>query len=668
MTEMLDLRRMALFFLLMPVLLGLTVTCKKTVEEPSLKDVEFAVPASISLEEGQETISFRVQFQKAPLASDIIVLTDGSGKQQSCTILETSVTSFTVSIRHLWSGFLTDGPYQVAIRRGSEEMGKGTMTVSIIVHGDGVEPAAGSTVYGKVACDGTGIPGVAVSDGYEVVQTDGNGVYQMRSKKKHGYVFVSIPSGYEVASDGIRPLLYKQLSEAAVNVERVDFSLKKVSGQDKHTFLVFGDIHLANRNEDRKQFNDFVADVNQYLSTHVGDKVYGLTLGDMTWDLYWKDKKYGFPEYLADANAIKGLQIFHTIGNHDHSMYFAGDFDTVTEYKQYIAPTYYSFNIGQVHYVVMDDILCTNSTPASDRTDGAYKRTYNCTLVSEDVEWLKKDLALVPKSTPIVITMHAPFYTVAGNHNFSSTAYSASEQFENAVKDFSQVQLFTGHTHKVYNVDKTASNHIFEHNAGAVCATWWWSGHLTPGVHIGTDGAPGGYTIADINGTSFKWVYKATGRDASYQFRSYDRNTMEITPAKYVPDGNADHKKALAQYTTTWVSPSTENYVYLNIWNQDPDWKVEVTENGTPLQVTHLSSERDPLHIIAYTAKRLNSNVSINEDGGINFDTGLNRNMFRVKASSPTSTLEIKVTDRFGNVYTESMKRPKTFSIDTYKQ
>jgi hypothetical protein len=39
-----------------------------------------------------------------------------------------------------------------------------------------------------------------------------------------------------------------------------------------------------------------------------------------------------------------------------------------------------------------------------------------------------------------------------------------------------------------------------------------------------------------------------------------------------------------------------------------------------------------------------------------------------VKASSPTSTLEIKVTDRFGNVYTESMKRPKAFSTDNYKQ
>ncbi len=638
-------------------------TCKKPVEEASLKDVEFAVPASVSLEKGTQTLEFRVQFQKAPLTSDQIILTNASGTKRNCPILETSVTKFTVSISSLWNGFLEDGPYTVSIRRGSEEMTKGTMNVSVIIPGDGVEPQTGSTVYGKIACDGTGIANVAVSDGFEVVTTDANGVYQMRSKKKHGYVFVSLPSGYEAGADGIRPLLYKQLAQAPQNVERVDFQLKKVDGQSKHTMLVFGDIHLADRNEDKKQFNTFVTDVNNYISTHSGDKIYALTLGDMTWDLYWKDRKYGFKEYLADANAIKGIQIFHTIGNHDHSMYFPGDFDTVTEYKQAIAPTYYSFNIGQVHYIVLDNIECTNSTPASGRTDGAYNRTYNCALVSEQFDWLAKDLALVPKSTPLVITMHAPLFTAAGNYNMSP-----SEQFLRAVKGYSQVQLFTGHTHKVYNVDRLGTDNVFEHNAGAVCATWWWSGHLTPGVHISTDGAPGGYTIVDINGSSFKWVYKASGQDVSHQFRSYDRNAIAITPEKYVSNGNAAHKTALAQYTASWASSSTENYVYLNVWNYDPEWKIEVKENGTALTVKSLTSELDPLHIIAYTAKRLDSNVALNSDGSINFETAVNRHMFRVKAASATSTLEIKVTDRFGNVFTESMHRPKEFSTDAYKQ
>ena len=83
MIRMQDLRSMAICLLLVPVLLGLTVTCKKSVEEATLRDVEFAVPASVSLEKGQESLDFRVQFQKAPLASDVIVLTDGAGNKKT---------------------------------------------------------------------------------------------------------------------------------------------------------------------------------------------------------------------------------------------------------------------------------------------------------------------------------------------------------------------------------------------------------------------------------------------------------------------------------------------------------------------------------------------------------------------------------------------------------
>ena len=35
--------------------------------------------------------------------------------------------------------------------------------------------------------------------------------------------------------------------------------------------------------------------------------------------------------------------------------------------------------------------------------------------------------------------------------------------------------------------------------------------------------------------------------------------------------------------------------------------------------------------------------------------------MFKVVASSASSTLKIKVVDRFGNIYQEDMNRPKVF-------
>jgi hypothetical protein len=175
-------------------------------------------------------------------------------------------------------------------------------------------------------------------------------------------------------------------------------------------------------------------------------------------------------------------------------------------------------------------------------------------------------------------------------------------------------------------------------------------------VHIGQDGAPGGYTILDIAGTDFKWQYKATGKGTDYQFRTYDRNQIHITKEAYCPNyTGTDFKPSI------WGTASSANEVYINVWNYDPKWKVEVTEDGKSLTVSQLvSGELDPLHYIAYTTQRFASNKTVS------FETEKNYHLFKVTASSATSTLDIKVTDRFGNVYTETMPRPKAFTTETY--
>ena len=627
-------------------------TCKK-VEKDEKIDVQFEVPASMTIDEGASEISFRVQFSKPPLTSDQIVLGSGT-TEYACPVTSATDTRFSISISNVWSKGFGPGTYTVNHQRGTTRSKKGTMDVTIKYAGEEeVEPAEGSTVYGKVSCEGTGIPGVVVSDGVEVVKTDAKGVYQMKSKKYHGYVFVSTPSGYEPLTSGILPKFHATLKANAATAERVDFQLKKADGQDNHRMLLLGDIHLAKRTDDQKQFAEFVKDVNATVSATAG-KVYALTLGDMTWDLYWIVNNYSFKEYLADASGIKGVTMYHTIGNHDHSMYYMGDFDTVKDYKENIGPTYYSFNIGKVHYVVLDDVECTNKTATTDEKGNAcYTREYNGRVVADELAWLKKDLASVPNGTPLVVTMHIPLFNGKG----SATLKDASA-LENVLKTYPEVHLVTAHTHTVYNTDKTSDLHLYEHNAGSVCGTWWWSGKETPGVHIGQDGSPGGYTVLDVTGTGFKWQYKATGRGTDFQFRTYDRNEIQLTSAKYVPNSNGTY----AFEPSIWGSASSANEVYVNVWNWDPSWTVEVTENGNPLTVSRLvSGEKDPLHLIAYTAKRINKNSKPT------FETDKNYHLFKVTASSATSTLDIKVTDRFGNVYTETMTRPKPFTTDTYK-
>ncbi len=627
-------------------------SCKEKEPVPEKIDVQFEVPASMTIDEGASEISFRVQFAKPPVSGDKIVLGTGA-TEYPCPVTSVSDTRFSVSISDVWSRGFGPGTYTVSHQRGATKTRKGTMDIVIKYAGEEeIEPAAGSTVYGRVSCEGTGLANVVVSDGVEVVKTDSKGVYQMKSKKYHGYVFVSTPSGYEPLVSGILPKFHAALKANATTAERVDFQLKKVDGQDNHRMLLLGDIHLAKRTDDQKQFADFVKDVNATIAGTPG-KVYALTLGDMTWDLYWIVNNYSFKEYLADASGIKGVMLYHTIGNHDHSMYYMGDFDTVKDYKENIGPTYYSFNVGKVHYVVLDDVECKNATPSKDGNNNpCYVREYDGHIVADQLTWLKKDLASVPNGTPLVVTMHIPMFDPKGNAKLKE-----SSAFESVLKAYPEAHVVTAHTHTVYNADKLSSLHIFEHNAGAICATWWWTGKLTPGVNIGQDGSPGGYTVMDVTGTDFKWQYKATGKGTDYQFRTYDRNQIHITKEAYCPNyTGTDFKPSI------WGTASSANEVYINVWNYDPKWTVEVTEDGKSLMVSQLvSGELDPLHYIAYTTKRFNSNAATT------FKTEKNYHMFKVTASSATSTLDIKVTDRFGKVYTETMTRPKAFTTDQYK-
>lgn len=624
------------------------MSCTEKVKSDADVDVRFEVPESIYLEADASEISFRVMFSKAPLASDKVLFEDYSGGKELCGISEISDRSFKVVLN---DGF-ESGSYKVYIVRGSVQklMGETSIYFDDI---KGLDEE--SNVYGIVSCGKARLKDVVVSDGYEVVRTDENGLYQFKSEKKNKYVFISVPSGYETLSDGVLPKFHKALTQPATVAERADFSLVESGDQTNHTMLVFGDIHLANRTNDAAQFRTFVYDVNDWLAKNPGKKVYGLTLGDMTWDIYWVVNKMDLTNYLEAMKQIEGIQIWHTMGNHDHSCYLSGDFGSAAPYREIVGPTYYSFNIGNVHYAVLDDIVADNTGNYDDDSHG---RNHVASLTNDNLEWLRKDLAYVSRDTPVVVAMHAPLY----NDNASNTvSVGGGSSLVDILKPYSQVQVLTGHTHKMYNADKLASDHIYEHNTGAVCATWWWTGKNYPGIHIGQDGAPGGYRIVDVAGKDFSWVYKPTGAGTDLQFRTYDRNSINLSYENAVPNASAAGKLKYALYASEWMTPSTDNYVYINVWNYDPSWTVTVTENGKSLDVER-TTVYDPLHVLSYTAKSI--------DGGSTsptFPTSVNRHTFKVKASSATSTLVIVVKDRFGNEYREEMTRPKAFDIKTYQ-
>ena len=622
-------------------------------------DVQFTVPGSVDVTEGGECTFAVSGGGKSPLTTDTFILESDAGISYVCPIVNTTSDSFTV---RLADGCET-GYYKVFVKRDARKKSFGRIYINIVEDID-FKPDAGTTVYGIVSSAGVGVENVVVSDGAEVTVTNEKGIYQLKSAKKWGYVFISVPSGYEVPSVGVLPQFHRALKNSADVVERADFKLEKVDGQDSYKIFMLGDMHLANRTGDLGQFAQFTSDLTDYMTRHKGEKMYALTLGDMTWDLYWYSNSYYFPQYLNTVNSqIKNLQIFHTMGNHDNDFQTRSDYDAAVKYVDQICPTYYSFNIGKVHYVVMDDIDCSSY-------DGSTSRNYVNSLSAEQLDWLAKDLSHVAKTTPVVVAMHAQvFYPTTSGFKIDHDQVNTLRLFD--ILDGYTVRFVTGHTHKLFNVTPDApivDGHNFrEYNSGSVCASWWWSGNLTPGIHIGTDGTPGGYGIWDVTGTDFQCLYKSTGWPEEYQFRSYDLNNVHFSmdDVPLMPaDVPASVKKVYQQYVDAYPQNSN-NEVLINIWNWNSDWTLNVTdENHKTLPYTEVWAY-DPLHIAALSVKRFN-NAGLKSTPS--FVTSKFTHFFKVKADNPDTDLVITVKDEFENEWTENMQRPKTFSTDAYKR
>lgn len=622
-------------------------------------DVQFTVPGSVDVTEGGECTFAVSGGGKSPLTTDTFILESDAGISYVCPIVNTSSDSFTV---RLADGCET-GYYKVFVKRDARKKSFGRIYINIVEDID-FKPDAGTTVYGIVSSAGVGVENVVVSDGAEVTVTNEKGIYQLKSAKKWGYVFISVPSGYEVPSVGVLPQFHRALKNSADVVERADFKLEKVDGQDSYKIFMLGDMHLANRTGDLGQFAQFTSDLTDYMTRHKGEKMYALTLGDMTWDLYWYSNSYYFPQYLNTVNSqIKNLQIFHTMGNHDNDFQTRSDYDAAVKYVDQICPTYYSFNIGKVHYVVMDDIDCSSY-------DGSTSRNYVKSLSAEQLDWLAKDLSYVAKTTPVVVAMHAQvFYPTTSGFKIDHDPVNTLRLFD--ILDGYTVRFVTGHTHKLFNVTPDApivDGHNFrEYNSGSVCASWWWSGNLTPGIHIGTDGTPGGYGIWDVTGTDFQCLYKSTGWPEEYQFRSYDLNNVHFSMAD-VPlmpsDISASVKNAYMQYVNAYPQ-NNDNEVLINIWNWNSDWTLSVVdENRKTLPYTEVWAY-DPLHIAALSVKRFN-NAGLKPTPS--FITDKFTHFFKVKADDADTDLVITVKDEFGNEWTENMQRPKAFSTDAYRR
>lgn len=520
-------------------------------------------------------------------------------------------------------------------------------------------------VEGRITCDGYGVADVPVSDGYEIVMTDADGHYAMTSAKRNGYVFYTLPGGYEPEmSNGFMPQFWASLDSRDTAVhETHDFTLRRVDND--HHIMIFGaDSHLARRNSDRAYFKKgFIASLKDEAQQAGGTPIYSVLLGDLTWDVFWTQNSYDLRDFMADMKSWQyPMPLWPVIGNHDHDPSIPEgdetDFESAELWRQTVCPNYYSFNLGKVHYVVLDDIVYLNEyEEGSSYSPGvAGNRNYRGAINAEQESWLRRDLELVPKTTPVVVCLHIPAWSVT-----SSFGYYA--RLDNTywlcalLSKFDQAHIVSGHTHGNYTVHPATYPHVTEHNLASLCGTLWWSACLT-GKNVCHDGSSAGYSLWRVDNNHLSWKLKPVG-NGSDQIRLYDMNTVR----SFYRTSNA-MREILSEYPSRVnYSNIEDNVVMVNVFAYDQDWRVSICEGDSMLRCQRVCTE-DPFHTITYDVPRWNAVGYYTAD----YATSRSTHLFRAVAATATKPITVRVVDSFGNVYLRSISRPHNYNLNMESQ
>ncbi|REK05419.1 MAG: metallophosphoesterase [Planctomycetota bacterium] len=441
------------------------------------------------------------------------------------------------------------------------------------------EPAAKQTAKGVVFVDANdnrkyddgeqSLAGIKVSNGRTIVETDDAGRYEI-AVDDDDILFVIKPRGYRTPlspeklprfyyihkPNGSPPSHYPGVEPTGPLPESIDFPLYAQKEPEQFKALLFGDPQPRNQKEVDWVGHDVVEEL-------IGsDASFGVTLGDIAFNNL---KTF---EALNKTIALVGIPWYNVIGNHDINFDAKHDHHSDETFERVYGPPYYSFDYGQVHFIVLDDIEWYFPKPGG-------KGEYRGGLGEDQIEFIKNDLAMIPAEQMVVLMMHIP---LEGIHDRQGL-YRLIEKRPFCIS-------ISGHTHHhehryITKEDGWMGPEPHHHIINVTVCGSWWSG--TPderGIPHTTmaDGAPNGYSIISFDGTDYTLDFKAAGRPADYQ--------MEIHAPEEVAADQAG-----------------ETMVYVNVFNGSERSKVEMSFEGGDWVAMQHTREIDPKFQEVYDAE-----------------------------------------------------------------
>lgn len=444
------------------------------------------------------------------------------------------------------------------------------------------------SLHGTV-CDENGKPvaGVAVSEGTCVAVSDQAGRYRLPYDRSSGrFVFISTPSGYLNSSFKGEDCYYQNIEQG-----RSEYNFKVVKNpvdDNRHRLIALADPQIQDTT-DLKPYDVRVDDITGFLKQSDNDEyTFGIVLGDM---VGWQHQLY--PRITGKLDET-GIGFRYTIGNHDMTNWGRSFETSLVNFEDFFGPAYYSFNVGKVHYVMLDDCFYVGRD-----------YFYIGYITEKQLAWLAQDLALVPKDHKVVLCMHIP--TTIGKEDRDRFRYDIigdnlcnKPALYDMLKDYDAL-ILSGHMHT--NTNFEISDRLTEHNIGGFCGTWWCG-------TVCVDGCPPGYKVYDFTGRDCSWLYKSCGYAPEHQARLY-----------------LDH----ADYPGLAVA---------HVWDCDSAWRVEYWEDGVKICDMERFKGNDPV------AKEEFSDPSRHKIPWVAYFP--TPNLFKAPFNPEASTHELRLYDRFG--------------------
>ena len=397
--------------------------------------------------------------------------------------------------------------------------------------------------------NGKGVEGVVVSDGYHCTVTDSKGRYFLDADSLARTVSITVPAEYMIPlGDDGAPAFFKYIGGADLN-----FSLTpRKKSSDRFTLIAVSDAHFGHDNSFERFNGESVPDIQRTMESHSSyGPVIGVALGDQLSDRmeFTSQVKPSYTGFRASGNPVP---FFYCIGNHDHDNTGGKSEYAVTEhFVRNFAPTDYSFDIGKVHFVVMDNIQHTGT-----QKDGV-KISYTTGLNDAQMQWLREDLSLVEDKAHKAVVFCV--------HSALSGRFTHKDDVKPLLKEFAEAHVLSGHEHNINNMWPAPG--IREHNIQALCGAWWIS-NLSP------SGCPLGYAVLTFDGPSLAEEYnKATTESRDFQMRVYSGNDS------YGPEtpGYGGEPKRTNVYN--WPEELKGHFV-VRVWDGTPAWEVKLVCGG----------------------------------------------------------------------------------------